>query len=302
RSRRRSPAAARSRASSSSGAPPGAGRAGRRSCLPACQRTRPGEGRPAGRHGRPSPGSAGARPGRLGDRSAGDGQPQPDRAVRPDAELVRAGRQLPEDHRGPRLAAGQRPGHHAGVHRRVAGADRAGLDLGTEQRGRDRDDRGPDVAADVEQHRGTPAGVRVVLPVGVHGYAAGVPGRLWNPPAGAPTYGKWSVTAAAGASGVNVGSTSGIVAPATARSSTVTTSSSSRRPFGKPAGSPAISPSTFGAGVGGIARLSRSRSACTGPVKFWKPGTTPAGIPVSRIAARSARGLVYAASFGNTPG
>ena len=32
-------------------------------------------------------------------------------------------------------------------------------------------------------------------------------------------------------------------------------------------------------------------SACTGPVKFVKPGTIPAGIPVSRIASRSARGL-----------
>ena len=40
----------------------------------------------------------------------------------------------------------------------------------------------------------------------------------------------------------------------------------------------------------------------TGPVKFWNPGTTPAGIPVRRIAFRSARALPYAARFGNTPG
>ncbi len=43
-------------------------------------------------------------------------------------------------------------------------------------------------------------------------------------------------------------------------------------------------------------------SAWTGPVKFWNPGTTPSGMPVSRIAFRSARGFLYAARFGKTPG
>ena len=38
--------------------------------------------------------------------------------------------------------------------------------------------------------------------------------------------------------------------------------------------------------------FSRSMSAGLLPVKFWKPGTMPAGMPVSRIAARSARGVV----------
>ena len=53
-----------------------------------------------------------------------------------------------------------------------------------------------------------------------------------------------------------------------------------------------------------MATLRRSRSACVGPVKFWKPGTIPAGIPVSRIATRSARSCSSrcAARFGNTPG
>ena len=45
----------------------------------------------------------------------------------------------------------------------------------------------------------------------------------------------------------------------------------------------------LGLALGGIATLSRSRSACVGPVKFWNPGMIPAGIPVSRIASRSAR-------------
>ena len=48
-----------------------------------------------------------------------------------------------------------------------------------------------------------------------------------------------SVTTPAAPSGVNDGSTSGMVSPATARSSIVTTSSPTRRPFGKPAASPA---------------------------------------------------------------
>ena len=43
-------------------------------------------------------------------------------------------------------------------------------------------------------------------------------------------------------------------------------------------------------------------SAWVVPVKFWKPGTTPLGIPVMRIARRSARSLVYFARFGKTPG
>ena len=85
------------------------------------------------------------------------------------------------------------------------------------------------------------------------------------------------------------GSTSGMVTPAIARSSIVVTSSTSLRPFGNPAASPAMSPSGFGSAVGGMATLSRSMSPGLGPVKFWKPGTTPAGMPVSRMAWRSAR-------------
>ena len=100
-----------------------------------------------------------------------------------------------------------------------------------------------------------------------------------------------SVTALAAPSGVNDGSTSGIVAPATARSSTVTTSSITLRPLGNPAASPPISPSTLGLDAGGMATLSRSMSACVDPVKFWNPGTTPDGMPVSKIASRSALGL-----------
>ena len=92
-------------------------------------------------------------------------------------------------------------------------------------------------------------------------------------------------TALAAPSGVNDGSTSGIVSPATARSSMVTTSSSIRRPFGKPAGVARHQPE----GV----RVRRRRDRHVEPehvrlrprpVKFWNPGTTPAGIPVSRIA------------------
>ena len=75
-----------------------------------------------------------------------------------------------------------------------------------------------------------------------------------------------SVSWPAAASGVNVVSTSGYVTPATARSSIATTSSDTRRPFGKPAGSPPSSPKMLGArGVGGMAMFSRSMSACTGP-------------------------------------
>ena len=78
-----------------------------------------------------------------------------------------------------------------------------------------------------------------------------------------------------------------------ARSSMVTTSSIGRRPLGNPAASPATRPSEFAflPLVGGIATLSRSMSALVPPVKFWNPGTTPDGIPVSRIASRSARGF-----------
>ena len=47
----------------------------------------------------------------------------------------------------------------------------------------------------------------------------------------------------------------------------VTTSSNTRRPFGKPAGSPATARAGSGFDVvGGIATLSRSMSACTVPV------------------------------------
>jgi hypothetical protein len=61
----------------------------------------------------------------------------------------------------------------------------------------------------------------------------------------------------------------------------------------------------LGSVAGGIEVFSRSMSICFGPVKFWKPGMTPAGMPVSRIASRSARGLPEALSearLGNTPG
>ena len=51
-----------------------------------------------------------------------------------------------------------------------------------------------------------------------------------------------------------------------------------------------------------MATFSRSMSAGFGPVKFWKPATIPLGMPVSRIAWRSARFFEYAASFGNAPG
>ena len=64
------------------------------------------------------------------------------------------------------------------------------------------------------------------------------------------------------------------------------TSSASRRPFGKPWKSPASAPSVLGFAAGGIAVFSRSRSACTFPVKF-SPGT-----PVSSTATRSSRSAV----------
>ena len=45
----------------------------------------------------------------------------------------------------------------------------------------------------------------------------------------------------------------------------------------------------FGDDAGGIAMFSRRRSACVAPVLFWKPAMIPDGMPVSRIASRSAR-------------
>ena len=53
---------------------------------------------------------------------------------------------------------------------------------------------------------------------------------------------------------------------------------------------------------GGMAMFRRNMSAWVPPVKFWKPGTTPVGMPVSRIATRSALGELSVARFGNTFG
>ena len=58
----------------------------------------------------------------------------------------------------------------------------------------------------------------------------------------------------------------------------------------------------FGLAFGGIATLRRSMSASVVPVKFWKPGTIPSGMPVCRIATRSARSASSAARLGNTSG
>ena len=58
-------------------------------------------------------------------------------------------------------------------------------------------------------------------------------------------------------------------------------------------------------GVAGIEVFSLSMSASTVPVKLVNPGISPEGIPVSRIASRSARGFAAetsAARLGNTPG
>src|SRR4029077_7142130 len=164
----------------------------------------------------------------------------------------------------------------------------ADLHLGVDHGRRHRHDERSDVVPDVEQDGALPG-------EGVLGRAhtAVVPGSVWKPPPGFPRYGKVPVVAVfvlvvpwemawTAPSGVNDGSTSGIVRPATARSSIVTTSSSTRRPFGKPAASPATRPRLFGLDDGGIARFSRSMSDSTGPVKFWKPGTTPAGLPGGR--------------------
>ncbi len=43
-------------------------------------------------------------------------------------------------------------------------------------------------------------------------------------------------------------------------------------------------------------------SAWVEPVTFWKFGTTPAGMPVSRMATRSARAAVKPARLGKTFG
>src|ERR1035441_6527025 len=80
-------------------------------------------------------------------------------------------------------------------------------------------------------------------------------------------------------------------AGATAFSSMLTTSSKTRRPFGKPALSPPTTPrmAAFAGAVGSIATLSRSMSAFVAPVLFWNPAMSPAGTPVSRTASRSGR-------------
>ena len=61
-------------------------------------------------------------------------------------------------------------------------------------------------------------------------------------------------------------------------------------------------PLMCGLAVGGIATLRRSMSASVVPVRFWNPGISPSGIPVCRIASRSARSASRAARLGNTPG
>ena len=66
------------------------------------------------------------------------------------------------------------------------------------------------------------------------------------------------------------------------------TSSTSRRPFGKPWRSPASTPSLLGLAVGGIAVLSRSRSARLSPVKV-KGEPSGSLTPVSRTETRSLR-------------
>ena len=83
----------------------------------------------------------------------------------------------------------------------------------------------------------------------------------------------------------------------------LTTSSNTRRPLGKPARSFPSTPSGLGFDVvGGMATFSRSMSASTLPVLFWKPWMIPFGRPVSRIATRSARFAVSGQylSFGQT--
>jgi hypothetical protein len=81
-----------------------------------------------------------------------------------------------------------------------------------------------------------------------------------------------------------------------------TTSSATRRPFGKPARSPPSTPRLLGDADGGIAMFNRSWSAWVGPVNVWNVGLTiPSGMPVSNTAARSARGLPELTSDGNAP-
>ena len=58
----------------------------------------------------------------------------------------------------------------------------------------------------------------------------------------------------------------------------------------------------MGLDVGGMATLSRSSSAWVVPVKFWNPGMRPAGMPVSRMASRSARSAVSAGQVGEDAG
>src|SRR3954452_23515353 len=156
-------------------------------------------------------------------------------------------------------------------------AQRTDLDLVAHGGRWHRHHQGTELAADVEQHRALPGpGVlhlrRGSVSLGAHETAA-VPGAVWKPPPGSPRNGNVSVvpplvsvvpsvSTPAAPSGVNVGSTSGSVRPATARSSIATTSSPTRRPFGKPARSPPSTPRLFGLAAGGIARFSRSMSDC----------------------------------------
>src|SRR6266704_2281584 len=54
-------------------------------------------------------------------------------------------------------------------------------------------------------------------------------------------------------------------------------------------------------GVGAIEVFSRSMSDSTGPVKLVNPGMMPAGMPVSRMASRSARGQAGVGDVGGEP-
>ena len=73
----------------------------------------------------------------------------------------------------------------------------------------------------------------------------------------------------------NVLSTSGTVTPAMARSAMLTTSSTTRRPLGKPARSPPSSPNRSGLRFGLIAVFSRSMSAWTSPVSVGEAVDQP---------------------------
>src|SRR5580700_6315087 len=209
-------------------------------------------------------------------------------------------------------AARHRPLVHAGVGSRLGLPGRADLDLGVEERCRHDHQQRSRPPTDVEDRRPAGSGSGGLDPVQL---------GVSNPLSGMPRYGKWSMyrplpgtepplnwadekslTAAAAPSGVKVVSTSGMVAPAMARISMVATSSNTRRPFGNPARSPPRMPFRLGDDAGGIAMLRRNRSAGVEPVLFWNPAMIPDGIPVSRIASRSTRAAVYAASFMKTPG